>query len=520
MKNITIVRWLAMTLGGALLALAVVGGYGLMQLHASYQRIEGLETRTIPSLKSISAALDDVAAMRLAVYRYVVDGVDDASRSGMKREVAESDRQFDEVMARALAQEVSDDTDRKLFVADGARMATYRDARDAFFEKMQTGDRDGALAMLHDGGAVHNAALALNDGLHEHLGEDIARGKLVREENADAYRLAFSLMLAIAGAALVLTGILGGRLYRLISRGMRQMQDTLQRVSESLDLSQRASVVRMDEIGHTATALNSLLEQMAGVVAEVRSSSDAVGVASKQIAAGNLDLSSRTEQQAASLQQTASNLGELTATVQQNADAARQANALAISTTRISDEGNLAVERMVGTMNEIASSSSRIAEIISMIEGVAFQTNILALNAAVEAARAGEEGRGFAVAAAEVRSLAQRSSSAAKEIKDLIEQSVATIQSGSQQAQEAGRATAEVQQAIRRVAGIVEEIATASDLQGHGIEEVNVAISQIDQVTQQNAALVEEAAAAAQSLDEQVTRLDGAVSVFTVSNGT
>jgi methyl-accepting chemotaxis protein len=197
--------------------------------------------------------------------------------------------------------------------------------------------------------------------------------------------------------------------------------------------------------------------------------------------------------------------------VQQNADAARQANALAISTTRISDEGNLAVERMVGTMNEIASSSSRIAEIISMIEGVAFQTNILALNAAVEAARAGEEGRGFAVVAAEVRSLAQRSSSAAKEIKDLIEQSVATIQSGSQQAQEAGRATAEVQQAIRRVAGIVEEIATASDLQGH---------SQIDQVTQQNAALVEEAAAAAQSLDEQVTRLDGAVSVFTVSNGT
>jgi methyl-accepting chemotaxis protein len=173
---------------------------------------------------------------------------------------------------------------------------------------------------------------------------------------------------------------------------------------------------------------------------------------------------------------------------------------------------------MVDTMNEIASSSSRIAEIISMIEGVAFQTNILALNAAVEAARAGEEGRGFAVVAAEVRSLAQRSSSAAKEIKDLIEQSVATIQSGSQQAQEAGRATAEVQQAIRRVAGIVEEIAAASDLQGHGIEEVNVAIGQIDQVTQQNAALVEEAAAAAQSLDEQVMRLDATVSIFKVSS--
>jgi methyl-accepting chemotaxis protein len=514
----TIVRRLIVTLGGALLALAVVSGYGLAQLQASYQRIEGLETRTIPNLKSISAALDTVAAMRLTVYRYVVDGVDDASREGMKHDIADADRRFDEVIAGALAHEVADDADRKLFDADRARMAAYRDARRTFFEKMSAGDRDGALAMLHDGGEVHNAALALDDGLHQHLDSGIARSNLVREENASAYRFAFGLMLAIAGAALVLTGTLGGRLYVLISHGLRQMQETLQQVSQSLDLSLRARVERMDEIGRTATALNILLEQMAGVVAEVRASSDAVGVASKQIAAGNLDLSSRTEQQAASLQQTASTLGELTATVQQNADNARQANSLAVSTTHISDEGNRAVERMVGTMNEIASSSSRIAEIISMIEGVAFQTNILALNAAVEAARAGEQGRGFAVVAAEVRSLAQRSSSAAKEIKDLIERSVATIQSGSQQAQEAGQATAEVQQAIRRVAGIVEEIAAASDAQGQGIEEVNVAIGQIDQVTQQNAALVQEAAAAAQSLDEQVTRLDETVSIFKVSD--
>ena len=514
----TIVRRLIVTLGAALLALALVSGYGLVQLQASYQRIERLETGTIPSLKSISAALDNVAATRLALYRYVVDGIDDASREGMKREIADADSRFDEAISGALAYEASDDADRKLLDADRVRMAAYRDARRMFFEKMSAGDRDGALAMLHDGGSVHNAALALNDGLHEHLDSGIARSNLVREENASAYRVAFRLMLAIAGAALVLTGIWGSRLYVLISHGLRQMQETLRQVSQSLDLSLRARVERMDEIGHTATALNSLLEQMAGVVAGVRGSSDAVGVASKQIAAGNLDLSSRTEQQAASLQRTASTLGELTATVRQNADNARQANSLAIGATRISDEGNRAVERMVSTMNEIASSSSRIAEIISMIEGVAFQTNILALNAAVETARAGEEGRGFAVVAAEVRSLAQRSSSAAKEIKDLIERSVTTIASGSQQAQEAGRATAEVQQAIRRVAGIVEEIAAASDAQGHGITEVNVAMGQIDEVTQQNAALVEEAAAAAQSLDEQVTRLDETVSIFKVSD--
>jgi methyl-accepting chemotaxis protein len=510
----TIVRRLIVTLGGVLLALGVVSGYGLLQLHASYQRIENAETRTIPSLKSISAALDNVDAMRLAVYRYVVDGIDDASRQGMEREIADADQRFDAAIAATQAQDALDGADPTLDNADRAHMAAYRDARRVFFEKMHAGDRDGALAMLHDGGGVHNAALALNEGLHAHQSDEIARSNLVRQDNARAYRLAFSLMLAIAGSALVATGILGARLYRLIGGGLRQMQDTLREVSESLDLSVRARVERMDEIGYTATALNSLLERVAGVVAITRASSDAVGVASRQIAAGNLDLSSRTEQQAASLQQTASTLSELTSTVQQNADNARQANSLMAGTTQVSDEGNRAVERMVGTMNEIASSSSRIAEITSIIEGIAFQTNILALNAAVEAARAGEEGRGFAVVASEVRSLAQRSSSAAKEIKNLIEQSVATISSGSQQAQEAGRATAEVRQAIRRVAGIVEEIAAASDAQGNSINEVNVAINQIDEVTQQNAALVEESAAAAQSLDEQVMRLDETVSVF------
>jgi methyl-accepting chemotaxis protein len=326
-------------------------------------------------------------------------------------------------------------------------------------------------------------------------------------------------MLVIVAGALLLTGVFGSQLYRLISRGLGRLQDTLQRISASLDLSQQTQVERMDEIGHTAVALNSLLKRMAGVVAEVRVSSDAVGVASKQIAAGNIDLSARTEQQAASLQETAASLGELTATVQGNADNANQASALAVSTTHISDEGNLAVERMVGTMNEIASSSARIAEITTLIEGIAFQTNILALNAAVEAARAGEQGRGFAVVASEVRSLAQRSSVAAKEIKDLIERSVTTIQSGSRQAEEVGRTTAEVQRAIKRVAEIVGEIAAASDEQGHGIEQVNQAIGQIDEVTQQNAALVEEAAAAAQSLDEQAIRLSGTVSVFTVEAG-
>ncbi|CAB3752990.1 methyl-accepting chemotaxis protein [Paraburkholderia humisilvae] len=509
----TIVRRLAITLGVALVALLFVGGYGLVQLYASNQRIDGLETRTIPGLKSISTAASDVTEMRLNAYRYVVDGIDDASRADIAASIADADKRFDADLATYQA---ADDQAASLLAADRARMDQYRSARSQYFDKLRAGDRDGALSMLHEGGAVHTAALALDKCLHDHLDYDIAQSRAIRDENAAQFRTVFGWMIAIVAAAIIATGAFGIHLYRLIGNGLNSLQATLQKVSNSLDLSQRARVERMDEIGHTAAALNRLLERMADVVAEVRRSSDAVGIASRQIAAGNLDLSTRTEEQAVSLQQTAASLAQLTVTVQQNADNAKEASSLALNTSHISDEGNQSVERMVGTMSEIASSSAKIAEITSLIEGIAFQTNILALNAAVEAARAGEQGRGFAVVASEVRNLAQRSSSAAREIKELIERSVATIRSGSSQAEEVGRTTAQVQQAIRQVASIIGEIATASDEQGRGIEQVNQAVSQIDEVTQQNASLVEQAAAASGSLDEQATRLSGSVAVFTV----
>ncbi|MDQ7980140.1 methyl-accepting chemotaxis protein [Paraburkholderia sp. SARCC-3016] len=509
----TIVRRLVITLGVALFALVFVGGYGLAQLYASNQRIDGLETRTIPGLKSISMALDDVADMRLNAYRYVVDGIDDSSRAAIVALIADADKRFDRDVAAYVA---GDEKAARMLDADRAHIAAYRGARAQFFDKLRAGDRDGALAMLHDGGAVHTAALVLDNGLHDHLDYDIERSQAIRDENAAQFKTVFGSMIAVIAVAFVATGAFGMHLYRLIGNGLGQLQDTLQKVSHSLDLSLHARVERMDEIGHTADALNRLLKHMADVIAEVRHSSDAVGIASKQIAAGNLDLSTRTEQQAVSLQQTASSLAQLTATVQQNADNAKEASSLALGTSRISDEGSQSVERMVGTMSEIATRSAKIGEITSLIEGIAFQTNILALNAAVEAARAGEQGRGFAVVASEVRSLAQRSSAAAKEIKELIERSVATIRAGSSQAEEVGRTTAQVQQAIRQVAAIVGEIANASDEQGRGIEQVNHAVSQIDEVTQQNASLVEQAAAAAGSLEEQATRLGGAVGVFRV----
>ncbi|AIP72295.1 methyl-accepting chemotaxis protein I [Burkholderia pseudomallei] len=273
-------------------------------------------------------------------------------------------------------------------------------------------------------------------------------------------------------------------------------------------------VERRDEMGLLLEGLAKMQASLAGTVRAVRVGSESIATAARQIAAGNIDLSSRTEEQAAALEQTASSMEELTGTVRRNADNARQASA-----SEIANKGNAVVGQVVGTMGDINQSSAKIADIITIIEGIAFQTNILALNAAVEAARAGEEGRGFAVVAGEVRSLAQRSSTAAKEIKELIDTSVERVRTGSMLVDDAGRTMSEVIGAVRRVTDIMGEIAAASDEQSTGIDQVSRAVSQMDEVTQQNAALVEQAAAAAQSLDEQAARLRATVSVFHVDDG-
>ncbi len=269
-----------------------------------------------------------------------------------------------------------------------------------------------------------------------------------------------------------------------------------------------------DEMGQLMTGLAKMQASLVNTVQTVRAGSDSIASATQQIAAGNADLSSRTEEQASALQETAASMDQLTSTVKQNADNARQASALASSASDIASKGGTVMTQVVSTMSEINQSSKKIADIISIIEGIAFQTNILALNAAVEAARAGEEGRGFAVVAGEVRSLAHRSSVAAKEIKDLIDASVHSVESGTTLVDEAGRTMTDISGAIRRVTDIMGEISAASQEQSSGIDQVALAVTQMDQATQQNAALVEEAAAAAQSLEDQASKLREAVSVF------
>ncbi|QOT79577.1 methyl-accepting chemotaxis protein [Cupriavidus basilensis] len=330
------------------------------------------------------------------------------------------------------------------------------------------------------------------------------------EEDYAAQR---NLLIVMSICAVVLAVVGGLLITRSITRPMQTAVDVAQTVARG-DLGSQIAVVARDETGRLLSALRDMNERLTEIVSRVRQSSASIAGASAEIAAGNADLSQRTEEQAASLEETAASMEELTTTVRLSSENARQANELAREAADIAHSGSTAVGRVVDTMQGISASSTKIADITGMIEGIAFQTNILALNAAVEAARAGEQGRGFAVVASEVRSLAQRSSSAAKEIKELIAGSLKQIQDGATLAGEAGQTMNSVTKAVARVSSIVEDIASASMEQSRGIEQVNQAISQMDQVTQQNAAMVEQAASASRALQEQGQELNEVVAFF------
>jgi methyl-accepting chemotaxis protein len=326
-------------------------------------------------------------------------------------------------------------------------------------------------------------------------------------------------LLILLGSLCVLIGVAcAWVLTRSITGPVHEAVAVARRVADG-DLTGEVQVRSKDEIGQLLQALKHMNGNLLQLVGKIRTGSDAIATASSELAAGNMDLSSRTEQQASSLEETAASVEELTSTVAQNADNARQANSLAMSASEVADRGGAVVTKVVDTMTSINESSKQIVDIISVIDGIAFQTNILALNAAVEAARAGEQGRGFAVVASEVRSLAQRSAAAAKEIKVLINDSVAKVDSGAKLVDEAGTTMKEIVGSVKRVTDIIGEITAATEEQTSGIAQINQAIAQMDQVTQQNASLVEEAAAASEAMQAQAAQLTQTVSAFTLSGG-
>jgi len=488
---------------------AALGVFSIRQLDQVNSASTEISTNWLPSIRSLSRLQLAMSRLRSFEMQHIlakdaqeyeeVERSMQAQLSSIKSAQTEYLTQISEPEEKAIYPEVE-----KLiatFVAEHDKIiALSRQGKDEEARNLQRGDSTKAyrtaLQQIDKLAAVNNK------------GADSSN-----KQADDIYAQARLWIIVTVTACIALAMLLAVWVSRLIARPLEQALSVAQRVAGG-DLTTHIEPSGEDETGQLLVALKSMNDSLVGIVGQVRMGTQTITTASTEIASGNLDLSSRTEEQASSLEETASAMEELTSTVKQNADNARQANQLAVSASEVATQGGDVVNQVVDTMGNINASSRKIADIIGVIDGIAFQTNILALNAAVEAARAGEQGRGFAVVASEVRSLAQRSAGAAKEIKELIEGSVAQVDMGSKLVERAGITMSEVVQSVRRVTDIVGEISSASQEQSEGIEQVNLAIAQMDEVTQQNAALVEEAAAAAQSLQEQAETLTQTVGFF------
>ncbi|WP_275211843.1 methyl-accepting chemotaxis protein [Citrobacter freundii] len=416
----------------------------------------------------------------------------------------------------AFASLVSNPEEKALFDKLGDERQVYIKARDAISAANGSGQRELALQLFERD--FRPAAKGYLDTLQALRDQQRAA---INQISTDISRSADNgfLLLGIIGLLITFIGsLLAWSLTRSIVRPLALAVDVTNAIAEG-DLTQNAHTDGRDETAQLLHALQAMMARLRSIVGEVRQGSESIAGASSQISAGNLDLSSRTEEQSSALQETAAAIEQLASTVRQNADNAKQANHMALSTAEQAQSGGQLMDDVIQTMSAIDTSSKQIVDIIGVIDSIAFQTNILALNAAVEAARAGEQGRGFAVVASEVRSLAQRSAGAAKEIKELIGRSVQTVESGNQLVEQAGASIVNIVSGVRKVSDLVGEISSASQEQSLGIDQVNIAVNQMEQTTLQNAALVNEASAATQSLQQQAGQLEQVVSVFRLPAG-
>ncbi|WP_394779920.1 methyl-accepting chemotaxis protein [Undibacterium sp.] len=430
-------------------------------------------------------------------------------------EVASSTKTSGELQKK-IEPHISTDKEKQMWGELAELRKGYLAARDAAIALKKDGKSDEANQLVDQ--KFVPASKAYADRIQDLLNNQRAAIDDKAAEIQNIYKSSRNLMVALAIVMTLFVLVCAWILTKSITLPLARAVEVAKQVAAG-DLTANISTDAKDETGQLLNALQDMNSNLSHLVSNVRTSTETITVASQEIATGNADLSSRTESQASSLEETASSMEELTSTVRQNADNARQANQLVVSASEVAVKGGKVVGQVVNTMSTIKDSSRKIVDIISVIDGIAFQTNILALNAAVEAARAGEQGRGFAVVASEVRTLAQRSASAAKEIKTLIGESVDQVDQGSKLVDEAGKTMEEIMNSVQHVADIMSEISAASQEQSAGIEQVNLAVTQMDQMTQQNAALVEQAAAAAESMEEQAGMLSQTVSVFKL-NGT
>ncbi|MGF6905045.1 methyl-accepting chemotaxis protein [Paraburkholderia sp. GAS348] len=512
-KNTSIRVRLAMAMGLLSALLIVVGIMGIVGVAMSNSDVQELYSNRLASSQVLNRASVSLARARLWLFRIALDpagpGVPQQAQAARDLVVV-SKKAWEQY--RALPLSGPDETSRAADV-------------NSKFEKLLS----GGLEPMLDAISAHDSAKLIDVALHTPAsmfidvtdGMDALTAMQVSAAKAtfDAAQARFHWFVGVGVAGILIT--LGAAmmawwtLQRAIGEPLAITLDHFNAIASG-DLTTRVEIHTNDEMGRLMAGLQTMQRKLVQTIGVVRDGSRSIDIAAQEISAGNLDLSQRTEEQAASLEETASSMEELTSTVRQNADNAKQASQVVRSTELLTEQGNLAAQEVVQTMRSLSDSSGKIADITSVIEGIAFQTNILSLNAAVEAARAGEQGRGFAVVASEVRSLAQRSATASREIKELITDSLTRVETGARQADRSTGTMADILASVRKVSDLMGEIAAASEEQSKGIEQVNSAVVQMDQVTQQNAALVEQASAAALSLKEQAGQLDSAVSVFRV----
>jgi methyl-accepting chemotaxis protein len=508
-SNLKIGARLGVAFGAVLVLMAILIGIGLQRLSS----IGTINDTIIDNdwVKAEAAATVSTTTRANSALTLELFTTDDATRVAAIKSEMDANKKTITVALETLNRLVARDDGKALLARIGDERKAYVASFTQVGKLLADGQRDAALNLLRSDmqpklGRLQDSIRKLND-----------LQKSVVEENGAAVKhdiaMARQIMAWLGLVALALGLAFAWRVTRSITDPIGEALRVARAVAAG-DLTHNISSTQRDEMGQLLEAMAQMSANLSNIVGRVRSGTGAINTASAEIASGNMDLSSRTEEQASSLEETAASMEEMTSTVKQNAANAQQANQLAKSATEVAQRGGAVVAQVVDTMNAINDSSRKIVDITSVIDGIAFQTNILALNAAVEAARAGEQGRGFAVVASEVRTLAQRSASAAKEIKQLIDDSVDKVAAGAQLVDLAGNTMSEVQDSVRRVTAIVEEMTLANHEQSSGIEQINITISQMDQVTQQNAALVEQAAAAAAAMQDQAGELNQVVSQF------
>ncbi len=493
----------------AIMLMGVVVGISFVADDQQHLAQEELTTRYLPARATVSRLEGQFSTVRGEEYRlFTMLASFDAKRIEQERTGIRN--RLTAISATLSKADLGQSEQvRQLSARSATEIASYAKKADDALD-LATGDVNLGIAAMMTADEQFGAVIKTFDEIGTVV-SDAADG--VKKHTQHVERLSQLLMgvaLAVAICASLFVAVLSAR---GTARNLRGASEVAGRLADG-DLGARFAIDTRDELGDLSHSLDRMCEAFAKMIGDIRKTSESVSVASSEIAQGNAELSSRTEQQAGNLQQTAASMEQLSATVKNSANTARQANQLAASASEVAARGGLAVGQVVSTMSEIQTSSRKIAEIIGVIDGIAFQTNILALNAAVEAARAGEQGRGFAVVAGEVRNLAQRSAQAAREIKLLISDSVQKVDSGSRQVTEAGQTMRDIVDQVKRVADLIGEITSATLEQNSGIGQVNSAVTQLDQMTQQNAALVEQSAAAAESLKLQAARLAQAVAIF------